>query len=186
QRRASGASADQCPLYHGARATQGDCSGHRRSAARGHRADRRQRTREAADHARGRGAVRRRRGGVRGAALAGLRGLCGLGKGGAMRLPLGRIAEFIGTTGAFDAAAVAGGYSIDSRTLAPGELFFAVKGERLDGHEFVELALAAGALAAVVEREQAARYGGQHRVLAVADPLAALQRLGTAVRRLWG
>ncbi len=103
-----------------------------------------------------------------------------------MRLPLGRIAEFIGATGEFDAAAVADGYSIDSRTVAPGELFFAVKGERLDGHEFVEQALAAGAVAAVVEREQAARYGGQHRVLAVADPLAALQRLGTAVRRLWG
>jgi UDP-N-acetylmuramoyl-tripeptide--D-alanyl-D-alanine ligase len=103
-----------------------------------------------------------------------------------MRLPLGRIAEFIGAASEFDAAAVASGYSIDSRTLAPGELFFAVKGERLDGHQFVGQALAAGALAAVVQRDQAARYGDQHRLLAVADPLAALQRLGTAVRRLWG
>jgi len=103
-----------------------------------------------------------------------------------MRLPLGRIAEFIGAVGEFDAAAVAGGYSIDSRTIAPGELFFAVKGERLDGHDFVESALAAGAVATVVQGEQAARYNPQHRVLAVADPLAALQRLGTAVRRLWG
>ena len=103
-----------------------------------------------------------------------------------MRLPLGRIAEFIGATGEFDATAVASGYSIDSRTIAPGELFFAVKGERLDGHEFVEQALAAGALAVVVQRDQAARYGGHHRLLAVADPLIALQRLGTAVRRLWG
>lgn len=103
-----------------------------------------------------------------------------------MRLPLGRIAEFIAATGEFDANAVANAYSIDSRTLGPGDLFFAVKGERLDGHDFVEQALAAGALAAVVQREQAARYGDQHRLLAVADPLAALQRLGTAVRRLWG
>ncbi|MGA9207617.1 MAG: UDP-N-acetylmuramoyl-tripeptide--D-alanyl-D-alanine ligase [Terriglobales bacterium] len=103
-----------------------------------------------------------------------------------MRLALGRIAEFISAVGEFDDAAVAGGYSIDSRTLAPGELFFAVKGERLDGHEFVEQALAAGAVGVVVGRDQAARYSGHHRLLAVADPLAALQRLGTAVRRLWG
>ena len=103
-----------------------------------------------------------------------------------MRLPLGRIAEFIGATGEFDAAAVASGYSIDSRTVAPGELFFAVKGERLDGHNFVETALGAGALAAVVHRDQAARYSQYSRLLAVADPLAALQRLGTVVRRLWG
>jgi len=103
-----------------------------------------------------------------------------------MRLALGRIAEFIGATGEFDAAALAGGYSIDSRTIAPGELYFAVKGERLDGHDFVDAALAAGSVAAVVQREQAARYGENYRLLAVADPLAALQRLGTAVRRLWG
>ncbi len=103
-----------------------------------------------------------------------------------MRLPLGRIAEFIGATGEFDANAVASAYSIDSRTVAPGDLFFAVKGERLDGHDFVEQALAAGALAAVVAREQAARYGGHHRLLTVTDPLLALQRLGAAVRRLWG
>jgi len=103
-----------------------------------------------------------------------------------MRLPLGRIAEFTGATGEFDASAVANAYSIDSRTVAPGELFFAVKGERLDGHEFVEQALAAGALAAVVGREQAARYAGRHRLLVVTDPIIALQRLGAAVRRLWG
>ncbi len=103
-----------------------------------------------------------------------------------MRLPLGRIAEFIGATGEFNANAVAGGYSIDSRTVVAGELFFAVKGERLDGHDFVQQALAAGALAAVVQHDQAARYGEHHRLLTVADPLAALQRLGTAARRLWG
>ena len=45
---------------------------------------------------------------------------------------------------------VAKGYSIDSRTVAAGELFFAVKGERLDGHEFVAAALERGAVGAVV------------------------------------
>ncbi len=72
-----------------------------------------------------------------------------------MKLSLARAAEFMQATGEFDPAAVAGGYSIDSRTLQPGELFFAVRGERLDGHDYVEAALAKGAVAAVVERQQA-------------------------------
>ena len=50
---------------------------------------------------------------------------------------------------ACDAAAQAQGYSIDSRTLVPGELFFAVQGERLDGHDFVEAARGAGAVVPV-------------------------------------
>jgi UDP-N-acetylmuramoyl-tripeptide--D-alanyl-D-alanine ligase len=103
-----------------------------------------------------------------------------------MRLPLARIADFIGASGEFNANAVASGYSIDSRTIAPGDLFFAVKGERLDGHDFVEQALAAGAVAAVVQQDQAVLYRENHRLLLVADPLNALQRLGTAVRRVWG
>lgn len=103
-----------------------------------------------------------------------------------MKLPLHKIAEFIGASGEYDRNAVAAGYSIDSRTITPGELFFAVKGERLDGHDYVEQAVAAGALAAIVNADQAGRYAERHRLLVVADPLAALQRLGTAVRRLWG
>ena len=43
----------------------------------------------------------------------------------------------------------AAGYSIDSRTIVPGELFFAVKGERFDGHDFVGGAFTRGAVAAV-------------------------------------
>ena len=58
-----------------------------------------------------------------------------------MKLSLGRIAEFVQGNGSFDAAAIAEGYSIDTRTLRPGELFFAIKGERLDGHDYVEAAL---------------------------------------------
>ena len=48
------------------------------------------------------------------------------------------------------------GYSIDSRTVAEGDLFFAVRGERLDGHEFVASAIARGAAAAVVSRTRVA------------------------------
>ena len=103
-----------------------------------------------------------------------------------MKLPLSRIAEFLSATGEFEHKVVAEGYSIDSRTVARGELFFAVKGERMDGHDFVEQALEKGAVAAVVRKDQIARYTVKTQLLAVDDTLLALQTLGTAVRRLWG
>jgi UDP-N-acetylmuramoyl-tripeptide--D-alanyl-D-alanine ligase len=102
-----------------------------------------------------------------------------------MKLPLWRAAEFMPATGSFNGEAVAAGYSIDSRTLRPGELFFAVRGERLDGHDYVEAGLQAGAVAAVVRHDQARRFSEQSRLLVVEDTLTALQRLGAAVRRLW-
>jgi UDP-N-acetylmuramoyl-tripeptide--D-alanyl-D-alanine ligase len=103
-----------------------------------------------------------------------------------MKLPLSRVAEFLSATGEFDLEAVAQGYSIDSRTIQPGELFFAVKGERMDGHDFVSQALKQGALAAVVRKDQLPRYADKTRVITVDDTLVALQTLASAVRRLWG
>ncbi|MGZ4732668.1 MAG: UDP-N-acetylmuramoyl-tripeptide--D-alanyl-D-alanine ligase [Terriglobales bacterium] len=102
-----------------------------------------------------------------------------------MKLPLSRVAKFISATGEFDHKAIAQAYSIDSRTIQPGELFFAVKGERMDGHDFVQQALEKGAVAAVVRRDELARYAVKTRLLAVPDTLVALQTLGAAVRRLW-
>jgi len=103
-----------------------------------------------------------------------------------MKLTLARLAEFISAGGEFPPEEQVRGYSIDSRTIGPGQLFFAVKGERLDGHDFVEQALEKGATAAVVRRDQLARYRQKTRLLAVEDTLAALQTLATAVRKLWG
>jgi UDP-N-acetylmuramoyl-tripeptide--D-alanyl-D-alanine ligase len=106
-----------------------------------------------------------------------------------MKLPLSRIAEFVSASGRYDDAGVAEGYSIDSRTVRPGELFFAVKGERLDGHDFVEQALSGGAIAAVVRKDQAGRYSNLSdlvSLLVVDDTLVALQTLATAVRKIWG
>jgi UDP-N-acetylmuramoyl-tripeptide--D-alanyl-D-alanine ligase len=103
-----------------------------------------------------------------------------------MKLPLWRVAELTGASGSFNRDAVAESCSIDSRTIQRGQLFFAVKGERLDGHDFVEQALAAGAVAAVVRQDQAQRYGATARLLLVPETLAALQQLATGVRRLWG
>jgi UDP-N-acetylmuramoyl-tripeptide--D-alanyl-D-alanine ligase len=103
-----------------------------------------------------------------------------------MKLSLSRAAEFMPASGEFDPNAVADGYSIDSRTIEPGELFFAVQGERLDGHDFVEAALSRGAVAAVVRRDQAERFPAITPLLAVDDTLIALQQLAAAVRKLWG
>jgi len=103
-----------------------------------------------------------------------------------VKLTLAKIAEFISAAGDFPRQDVAHGYSIDSRTVAPGQLFFAVKGERLDGHDYVAAALEKGAAAAVVRKDELHRYRDQARLLAVDDTLVALQTLATAVRKLWG
>jgi UDP-N-acetylmuramoyl-tripeptide--D-alanyl-D-alanine ligase len=113
-----------------------------------------------------------------------------------MKLPLAKIAEFIsaahlGTGGSavrpsHSREEVAQGYSIDSRTVGPGELFFAVKGERLDGHDYANAALGKGAARAVVQKDQLHRYPDKAGLLAVDDTLVALQTLATAVRKLWG
>jgi UDP-N-acetylmuramoyl-tripeptide--D-alanyl-D-alanine ligase len=103
-----------------------------------------------------------------------------------MKLPLWRAAELTSGCGTFNRDAVAEGYSIDSRTLRPGQLFFAVQGERLDGHDYVEQALAAGAVAAVINKTQGSRFSDQGKLIQVADTTAALQALGAGVRRLWG
>jgi UDP-N-acetylmuramoyl-tripeptide--D-alanyl-D-alanine ligase len=103
-----------------------------------------------------------------------------------MKLALSKIAEFTSATGDFPRAEVVQGYSIDSRTVARGELFFAVKGERLDGHDYVNAALEKGAAAAVVQKAELHRYPDKTRLLAVDDTLVALQTLATAVRKLWG
>jgi len=102
-----------------------------------------------------------------------------------MKLPLWRIAEFVGAKGECDQEAVAMGYSIDSRTLNPGDLFIAIAGERFDGHNYVQAALEKGAVGAIVEAGKHVA-GDSPRLLQVEDSLKALQLLGAAARRLWG
>ena len=103
-----------------------------------------------------------------------------------MKLTLSKIADFISAADQFPREEVAQAYSIDSRTIAPGQLFFAVKGDRLDGHDYVNAALEKGAVAAVVRKDQSNRYPEKSRLLAVNDTLVALQTLATAVRKVWG
>jgi UDP-N-acetylmuramoyl-tripeptide--D-alanyl-D-alanine ligase len=68
----------------------------------------------------------------------------------------------------------------DTRTLQPGDLFVALRGERFDGHDFVSDALASGAVAAMVAGDRAAALHGN--LVVVDDPLAGLARLAAAWR----
>jgi len=108
-----------------------------------------------------------------------------------MKLTLGQIADYLHADGDFNAEAEAFGYSIDSRTLNAGDLFFAVKGDRVDGHDYVATALANGAIAAVVSRHFLAPDDlDQTKLLWVPESedcvLKAMQTLANHVRKLWG
>lgn len=74
------------------------------------------------------------------------------------------------------------GISIDSRTVAPGEAYFAIKGAVHDGHDFVDAALKAGAALAVVEKAQVGKFAADAPLLVVEDVLAGLVDLARASR----
>jgi UDP-N-acetylmuramoyl-tripeptide--D-alanyl-D-alanine ligase len=74
------------------------------------------------------------------------------------------------------------GWSIDSRSINHGDLFFAIKGERFDGHAFLPAVFQAGAAAAVVS-ESISQPSGP--VLQVSDTVQALQQLARFVRQQW-
>jgi UDP-N-acetylmuramoyl-tripeptide--D-alanyl-D-alanine ligase len=74
------------------------------------------------------------------------------------------------------------GLSIDSRTIAPGEAYFAIKGDVHDGHDFVAAALKAGAALAVVETAQRDKFAPDAPLLVVDDVLAGLVDLACAAR----
>ena len=74
------------------------------------------------------------------------------------------------------------GLSIDTRTIANGEAFFAIKGDNRDGHDFVDAALKAGAGLAVVARDKRGQFAADAPLLIVADVLEALRELARAAR----
>jgi UDP-N-acetylmuramoyl-tripeptide--D-alanyl-D-alanine ligase len=75
------------------------------------------------------------------------------------------------------------GLSIDSRSIEPGEAFFAIQGENRDGHDFVAAALERGAALAVVSREKQSAMPSRAPLLVVSDVLAALRDLASGARR---
>ncbi|MHA1165346.1 MAG: UDP-N-acetylmuramoylalanyl-D-glutamyl-2,6-diaminopimelate--D-alanyl-D-alanine ligase [Alphaproteobacteria bacterium] len=100
-----------------------------------------------------------------------------------MREPLWTFDEALAATGG---KAEGGGarelrsVSIDSRTIEPGALFAAIRGDTLDGHEYVEAAFEAGAGAALVADDAKLEVSGP--LIRVPDTLEALNRLGAAAR----
>ncbi len=72
------------------------------------------------------------------------------------------------------------GVSIDSRTLEAGDLFVAIKGPHVDGHDFVDAAFEAGAAAAIVANDWSGESEGE--LLRVPDPLEALNDFARAAR----
>ena len=104
-----------------------------------------------------------------------------------MRLRMGEVADSLGSACGVPEEVVQG-YSIDSRSIQAGELFFALRGPRFDGHEFVGAALDRGAVGAVVSEAFAASCSPSLRpaLIPVGDTLQALQQLARSVRRKWG
>ncbi|WP_159728136.1 UDP-N-acetylmuramoylalanyl-D-glutamyl-2,6-diaminopimelate--D-alanyl-D-alanine ligase [Methylosinus sp. Ce-a6] len=76
----------------------------------------------------------------------------------------------------------ASGVSIDTRTLTPGDLFFAIKGEARDGHEFVRAALERGASGAVVDDAHAGEFKDIAPLYVVRDVQESLEWLGARAR----
>jgi UDP-N-acetylmuramoyl-tripeptide--D-alanyl-D-alanine ligase len=74
------------------------------------------------------------------------------------------------------------GVSIDTRTLEPGDLFVAIKGEARDGHEFVRAAFEKGAAAAVIDEAHAAALAGVGPLFVVRDVQRSLELLGMRAR----
>ncbi len=93
-----------------------------------------------------------------------------------MKLPLRTVAEILGLR--CDSGAIVTGWSVDSRTIRRGDLFFALRGPHHDGHDYISAALEKGAAAVVAESGEG--------VLRVADSLRALQAVAARVRQMWG
>jgi UDP-N-acetylmuramoyl-tripeptide--D-alanyl-D-alanine ligase len=100
-----------------------------------------------------------------------------------MTLDLQDVARAMAAAGEAAALPVAG-WSVDTRTQQPGDVYFALRGANRDGHDFVPKALQQGAPAVVVDA--ACGAGANGRALRVADTLMALEDLGSWARRKWG
>lgn len=74
------------------------------------------------------------------------------------------------------------GFSIDTRTIKPGNLYIALKGENHDGHTFISAAIKAGATAVLVSILPEAGLTGSAAVIQVDDTLLALQQIAKARR----
>jgi UDP-N-acetylmuramoyl-tripeptide--D-alanyl-D-alanine ligase len=103
-----------------------------------------------------------------------------------MNKPLRWVAAQLGRsieTGVIESNAQVTGWSVDSRTLRPGDLFFALRGPTHDGHAYVAEVLQKGAVAVVVDTD--IEGGSAPPILKTKNSLAALQKLASSARREW-
>jgi UDP-N-acetylmuramoyl-tripeptide--D-alanyl-D-alanine ligase len=77
-------------------------------------------------------------------------------------------------------------WAIDSRAVAAGEMFVAIRGERFDGHDFARVALDRGAAGVMVEAERVTELRSTPLAIAVKDTTRALQDVAREVRRRSG
>ena len=99
-----------------------------------------------------------------------------------MNFPLTEVAAALGVSCAGCPSLPVTGWSVDSRSVQPGDVFFAIRGPNHDGHQFVEDIFRRGAVAAVVDRPVQAAGP----LLQTGDSLEALQTLAAWARRRWG
>ena len=101
-----------------------------------------------------------------------------------MKRPLGWVAQRLGVTNQarLDVLNVTG-WSIDSRTLVAGDLYFALRGPNHDGHAYIGEVFRKGAVGVVVDRKTKDESGP---ILPVEDVLRALQHVAAEARREWG
>lgn len=100
-----------------------------------------------------------------------------------MKIPLQDVAAVVGVAPVTPGESpVVTGWSVDTRSLEPGDLFFALRGPNNDGHNYIGAAFARGAIAAIVEH----RVGETGEQLVVADSLAAMHQLAAWARLRWG
>lgn len=93
-----------------------------------------------------------------------------------------RLVQAMGAAASRPAPAQVTGVSIDTRTLEPGDAFFAITGEVRNGHDFVAAALEKGAALAVIDEAHAAGFAGGGPYAVVPDVLKAMERAGKARR----
>ena len=99
-------------------------------------------------------------------------------------LTVSQIAQFAGASlSSGDGTVVINKVSTDSRTVKPGELFVALRGENFEGHDFVEATAKAGAAGALVDLNWAGSVPNNFALLRATDALQAYQTLAANYRR---
>src|SRR5437764_8488452 len=99
-------------------------------------------------------------------------------------LTLSQIARFAeASLSSGDGTAVINKVSTDSRTIKPGELFVALRGENFEGHDFIEASAKAGATGALIDLNWAANVPNNFALLRATDTLQAYQTLAANYRR---